>query len=80
MEPNNAFVTVDPTTGTLRRYLARRRLLLTHEATREEPTSFTPEMVEDFRTKPPIRFHVMPPDSGPPPPPTNGSPMLLKVA
>lgn len=88
MSRNAAFVSMEPLTGTLRRYLAlpapgRRRGMvprLTHEATAGEPVSFTPEVVEGFRAKPDIRFAVML-DAGPgPAPPTGGAPAAMRAA
>lgn len=57
----NAIVTVDAHTGTLRRYeiggAARR---MTHAASADQHVSFSPAVVEQFRTAPHPRFMVGP--------------------
>lgn len=69
---NDALVVVDPKDAALRRYVVGGGApLLTHEAVWPEaggPVSFTVDVVEDFRTRPPERFRITAPPYQPPPP------------
>lgn len=72
-------VSVDAHTGTLRRYITEGGLLMTHEATLEEPCSFGADVVEAFRLKPEERFRIHSATYNPPPP-AGGTPVAAKIA
>lgn len=61
MTQATALVIVDAHTGTLSRYeIGGSRPRLTHRATVDQRCTFTPEVVETFRTNPDPDFYVGP--------------------
>lgn len=66
-----AFVSVEPFSGTLRRYeqVDRGMVRLTHFASQHGPATFTRAIVEEFRSHPEPRFAVLDDPDPPPPPP-----------
>lgn len=73
---NDVVVSVEPWSGTLRRYEGGR---MSHEAIAREAVIFTPEMIEGFRVRPDPQFRISS-AFHPLPIPPDGSPRAATVA
>ena len=73
-----ALVVVDAAEGSLARYqTGGQRPVLTHACTIGHAASFSPEIIEEFRTNPHPDFYVG--RHPPPTPPTSGSPVATQI-
>jgi hypothetical protein len=74
------FVSLDAKNGIIRRYITvDGPILMTHEAVADGPVTFTPTVVEEFRTNPMEVFRINYPKP-PPTPPVGGTPVQMKMA